>query len=188
MSSSLFFQCWRSSGRTRPCMFPAKKARIGRCDTLIPPPTFLRGLLGVLIVVSGRETSLLASKIPSDASALHRAFMVFFVSSLCIVNAYGPCKKLKQHIGNSDEKRKELMLNFTPVLIVKVQFSPSLIFLYPNYPEFLFKFYFVQKSRNWTSFIFRLNQYIKKIDEVEFRYSYLNQITNNFSAKTCIEE
>lgn len=66
-------------------MFPAKKARSGRCDTL-NPPTFLRGFLGVLMVVSGSETSFLATNIPSEVSALHRAFIVFLVSSSWAVN------------------------------------------------------------------------------------------------------
>ncbi|MCI80469.1 hypothetical protein A2U01_0101740 [Trifolium medium] len=65
-------------------MPPAKKARIGRSDALFPP-RYLRGLLGSLMVVSGRETSLPAMKILSDGSALHRAFIAFLVSSLCPV-------------------------------------------------------------------------------------------------------
>lgn len=45
----------------------------------------ISGFLGTLMVVSGRETSLPATKILSDKSALHRAFMVFFASSSCPV-------------------------------------------------------------------------------------------------------
>lgn len=85
MSSSLSLQCFRSVGRTLPCMFPAKNARIGRCDTLLPP-TFLRGLLGFLMVVSGSETSFPCIKILSDTSALQSALIVFVLSSSCSVS------------------------------------------------------------------------------------------------------
>lgn len=91
MSSSLSCQCFRSIGRTLPWSYPAKKARIGRCDTLLPP-MLLRGLLGFLMVVSGRDTSFPALNIPSDTSALHRTLMVFCISSSCSFRVYGPCK------------------------------------------------------------------------------------------------
>lgn len=89
ISGSLSAQCLMSVGRTRPCIPPAKNARIGRFEILLPP-MFLRGFLGFPMVVSGKETSFLATKTPSEVSALQSAFMVLLVSSPCSFKVYGP--------------------------------------------------------------------------------------------------
>lgn len=87
MSLSLPLQYRRRMGLTRPCICPAKKARIDLLEAGLPPMAF-RGLLGVLTYVSARETSFPRTKTPSETSALHTTLIVFFRRSSCRLVVY----------------------------------------------------------------------------------------------------
>lgn len=102
---------WASKmGRTRPCMKPAKKAKVVRLEGG-SPPTCLRGLVADWTYVVGSETSLPMWK-PVWMSALQRALMVFSKSPLVSAGACGSvefivCEMTKIPFVGYEQKNKQ---------------------------------------------------------------------------------